>query len=306
MNKIDIKNITDLSNGKLFLNESMKKHTTFGIGGEADCYIMPQTKDELKNILKYSSKNKINIFFMGSGSNLLVSDDGYRGIVISLKKTFKKLKILEDATIIVESGVMLGSMVSKATRKGIKGMESLIGVPGTVGGALYMNAGAYNHEISNYFHSAVFLNQKGSEIKYTKNDIDFGYRYSSFPKNEILTEAIFKYSIGDPDIILKNKKTASQNRRKSQPLKYRSAGSIFKNPSKDYPAGYLIDQSGLKGVSSGNAQISRKHANFIINKGNATANNVIELIKIAKDEVLKKFNIKLELEIKLLGFSDEL
>ena len=135
----------------MLLDEFMSKHTTFGIGGKADCYLMPQNLNELKKVLKYAKKKQIKTSFIGSGSNLLVSDDGYSGMIISLKKTFKKLKILEDATIIAESGVMLGNMVRQATHKGIKGLESLIGVPGTVGGALYMNAGAYNHEISNYF-----------------------------------------------------------------------------------------------------------------------------------------------------------
>ena len=291
--------------GNLLLNESMSKHTTFGIGGKTDCYIMPKTTNQLKKVLKYSTKNKINTFFMGSGSNLLVSDDGYDGIVISLKKTFKKLKILSDATIIAESGVMLGNMVKRATHEGIKGMESLIGVPGTVGGALYMNAGAYKHEISNYFNSAILLDKKGNEKIYKKNDVKFDYRSSSFPKNEILIEAIFKYCKGDPDTISKNKKIASMKRRTSQPLKYRSAGSIFKNPSKDSPAGYLIDQSGLKGLTIGNAQISQKHANFIINKGNATARDVIGLIEVIKKKVFEKFNIILELEIKLLGSFNE-
>ena len=304
MNKIDTKNIAAIVDGNLMLNELMSKHTTFGIGGKVDCYIMPKTLNQLKEVLKYSSKNKINIFFMGSGSNLLVSDNGYDGIIISLKKTFKNLEILDNATIIVESGVMLGNMVKRATNVGIEGMESLVGVPGTVGGALYMNAGAYNHEISNYFNSAILLDKEGIEKTYTKKDVKFGYRYSSFPKDEILIKAIFKYSIGDLDVITKNKKTASIKRKTSQPLKYRSAGSIFKNPNKDSSAGYFIDKSGLKGLSIGDAQISEKHANFIINRGSAKAEDVMRLIKIAKEKVFEKFNLELELEIKLLGAFD--
>ena len=304
MNKIDTKNIAAIVDGNLMLNELMSKHTTFGIGGKVDCYIMPKTLNQLKEVLKYSSKNKINIFFMGSGSNLLVSDNGYDGIIISLKKTFKNLEILDNATIIVESGVMLGNMVKRATNVGIEGMESLVGVPGTVGGALYMNAGAYNHEISNYFNSAILLDKEGIEKTYTKKDVKFGYRYSSFPKDEILIKAIFKYSRGDIDVITKNKKTASIKRKTSQPLKYRSAGSIFKNPNKDSSAGYFIDKSGLKGLSIGDAQISEKHANFIINRGSAKAEDVMRLIKIAKEKVFEKFNLELELEIKLLGAFD--
>ena len=305
MNTIDKNNIIEIVEGNLFLDENMSKHTTFGIGGKVSCYIMPKTIKHLKEVLKYSSENKINISFVGSGSNLLVSDYGYDGIIISLKKTFKNLNILRNGTIIAESGVMLGSMVRKATNKGIKGMESLIGVPGTVGGALYMNAGAYNHEISNYFCSALLLNKKGEEKIYQKKDIKFDYRYSSFPKDEILIEAEFKYPGGDPETILKNKKDASIKRKNSQPLKYRSAGSIFKNPNKKSPAGYLIDKAGLKGTTIGGAQISNKHANFIINLGDATAKDVFELIQISKEAVFEKFNIKLELEIKLIGDFNE-
>ncbi len=304
MNQSDIDNIRSMIQDNLLLDEPMHKHTTFGIGGNASCYIMPKTIHDLKQILKYSSENNINTFFMGSGSNILVSDLGYNGIIISLKRTFKTLNIKEDATITSDSGVMLGSMVKKATAKGIKGMESLVGVPGTVGGALYMNAGAYDHEISNYFESAILLDQSGNEKIYKKNDIKFGYRYSSFPKNEVLIKAIFKYQKGNTNAILEKKKTASLNRKTSQPLKYRSAGSIFKNPSKKSPAGYLIDKSGLKGHVVGGAQISNKHANFIINKGNARAEDVIELIKLAKQTVFEKYNIKLDLEIKLLGEFD--
>ena len=149
MKSLDVKYIKSIVQESLLIDESMTKHTTFGVGGKVSCYFMPKDMMELKKIIKYAYDKKIKTFFAGSGSNLLVSDNGYDGIIISLKKTFKNLEILDNGTITSDSGVMLGSMVKKATKKGIKGMESLIGVPGTVGGALYMNAGAYNHEISN-------------------------------------------------------------------------------------------------------------------------------------------------------------
>ena len=304
MNTVDIKHIKSITNDSLLIDEPMNRHTTFGIGGKAACYLMPKNIKELKKTIKYANEKNINTFFAGSGSNLLVSDEGYDGIIISLKKTFKKLKILVDGTIIAQSGVMLGKMVREATKQKITGLESLIGVPGTVGGALYMNAGAYNHEISNYFHSAILLDKFGFEKKYTKDSVNFAYRSSSLPENEILVEATFKYPKGNLNIIVKEKNEASAKRKSTQPLKYRSAGSIFKNPNNKLPAGYLIDQTGLKGLTIGNAEISKKHANFIINKGNAQSNDIIELIQIIKHEVMKKFNIKLELEIKLLGFKN--
>ena len=261
-----------------------------------------ENRIELSKVLQYANKENIPAFFIGSGSNILVWDEGFDGIIISLRKTFKKLTITPNNQITAESGVMLGTMVKQATRKGFKGMESLVGVPGTVGGALYMNAGAYKDEISNRFHSALLLDKTGFEKTYNRADINFKYRYSSFPKDEILIRAIFHYEKGDVETISKNKKEASNKRKISQPLKYRSAGSIFKNPTKEFPAGYLIDKSGLKGLRIGDAEISEKHANFIINKGNAKSKDIIALINIAKDKVLKKFNIELELEIKLLGF----
>tara|TARA_Y100000814_G_scaffold88607_1_gene59914 strand:- start:6413 stop:7321 length:909 start_codon:yes stop_codon:yes gene_type:complete len=298
----DIEYIKSISKESLLLNESMAKHTTFGVGGVADCYIMPKDISQLKKILKYTYEKDIKTFFMGSGSNLLVSDNGYRGIIISLKKTFKNLEISNNGTINVESGVMLGKMVRQATKEGLQGMESLVGVPGTVGGALYMNAGAYKDEISNYFHSALLLDKSGQEKVYSRNEIKFSYRYSSFPEDEILIKAIFHYKYGDTKTITANKKIASDKRKKTQPLKYRSAGSIFKNPSEEIAAGYLIDQAGLKGMKIGGAEISEKHANFIINKGGAKSKDIISLIEIIKKEVLNKFNIQLKLEIKLLGF----
>jgi UDP-N-acetylmuramate dehydrogenase len=286
-----------------FANEMMKKHSTFGVGGPAKILLLPKKEIEVKSILKYCSKMNIKTCFIGSGSNLLFSDKGFNGLIISLKKAFKGLEVLSDGSIKVGSGVMLVKMVSKAIKNNIKGLESLSGVPGTLGGALYMNAGAYGSEISNFFTSARLLNLNGDEIILTKKDISFSYRKSTFPRNHILVEASFKCEKGNLDNILKNKNKFSQSRRENQPLKYRSAGSIFKNPSQEVAAGYLIDQSGLKGIKKGDAMISDKHANFIVNLGNASSEDIVYLIKLIKKKVVKKFNIDLELEIKLLGFN---
>ena len=289
-----------------YLNEPLKKHSTFGIGGYAKVFLLPNNKQQIKEILRYSKKNNIKIFFIGSGSNLLFSDDGFDGIIISLKKTFKNLEIDESGRIVAGSGVILVKMVTKAINKNIKGLETLSGVPGTLGGALYMNAGAYGSEISNYFISAKFLDMNGDEFIIKNKDVAFSYRKSNFPKDCILTEAEFKCKIGDLGKIKENKNKFSKSRKNSQPLQYRSAGSIFKNPSSDMAAGYLIDQSGLKGTKKGDALISEKHANFIVNLGSASSEDVIYLIKLIKDKVLEKFKITLELEIKLIGFKESL
>ena len=287
---------------KILFNELMSKHNTFGIGGEVNCFIYPKNKNELSKLLKYIQKEKIQLCIIGSGSNILVWDEGFHGIIISLNKTFKKLKITNELKIIAESGVMLGTMVKNAIHNNIIGLESLIGVPGTLGGALIMNAGAYGSEISNYFLEAKTMTLNGEIKKYKKENITFSYRHSNFPKNEILIEATFQCIKGDKQKIQEDRIKASQNRKLNQPLKFRSAGSIFKNPSNKLAAGYLIDQAGLKGKTKGGACISSKHANFIINLGNATAKDVFYLIILAKKTVAKKFNVKLELEIKLIGF----
>ena len=301
MNKYK-ENLNNIVSCKILFDEPLSKYTTFGIGGPADCLIYPNNSDELFIILSYCYKNNVPVVFIGSGSNLLICDQGFNGIVISLRKTFKKLTVENNGVILAQSGVMLGNMVKIAIQNNISGLESLVGVPGTVGGALIMNAGAYGQEISSHFIKAKTITMKGKIKNYLKNDIQFSYRHSTFPVDEILIEAMFKCKRGNQNKINNNKKTASIGRKSTQPLKFRSAGSIFKNPSNEISAGYLIDQAGLKGSNYGGASISKKHANFIINLGNAKASDVLHLIKLAKSKVFKKFNINLELEIKLIGF----
>ncbi len=283
-------------------DEPMANHTTFGIGGPAGCLVYPDNRDELSELLQYANKENIPAFFTGSGSNILVWDKGFDGFVISLRKTFKRLTITDNYQIIAESGVMLGTMVKEAIGLHICGLESLIGVPGTLGGALIMNAGAFGSEISNYFKEAKTMTLEGYMKTYTKNDVNFSYRHSTFPEDEMLIEITFNCHTGFPKKIQEDRRIASQGRKANQPLRNRSAGSIFKNPSDKLAAGYLIDQAGLKGTQRGGACISKKHANFIINLGEATADDVFYLIRLAKKKVAKAFDINLELEIKLVGF----
>ena len=302
MNQKQKKDIRKMLTSVMTFDEPLAKHTTFGIGGPADCMVFPETREELSKLLKYAYQKKISAIFIGSGSNILVWDKGFDGIVISLKKSFKNLTIKQNSQIIVEAGVMLGTMVKQAMAAEIGGLESLIGVPGTVGGALIMNAGAFGSEISKYFEEAKTMTVEGDTKSYKKGEIEFSYRHSTFPKNEILLEATFQCKRGKPAEILKDRKVASDGRKSNQPLKFRSAGSIFKNPSDSLAAGYLIDKTGLKGTERGGAAISEKHANFIVNMGDATAADVLYLIKLAKKYVAKKFHINLELEVKLIGF----
>ena len=286
--------------GKFLENEPMSKHTTYGIGGPVMAYITPKDRLDLSNILKLSSGHEIPVYFVGTGSNLLVADNGIKGIVLTPAKSLKKLEINKDS-VIAESGVMLGRLVKECIKHNLTGLESLIGVPGTLGGALVMNAGAFGGEISNFLKSVDIMKMSGEINTFTNKDIDFSYRFSSFKKDEFILLARFELQAEKPEIINHKKLKASSGRKTNQPLRYRSAGSVFKN-HKDYAAGYLIDNAGLKGTRIGDAEISTHHANFFINHGNATASDISALIRIARKAVLEKFNIKLELEIKTLGF----
>ena len=281
----------------------MSKHTYYGIGGPADAYIMPKDKDDLSKILRFANNNSIPTYFIGSGSNLLISDDGINGLVLNPGKAFRHLQF-NESTVYAESGVMLGRIVRESIKRNLSGLESLIGVPGTLGGALVMNAGAFGGEISNYLQSVNIMNMKGEIISYTPKDLNFAYRFSSFKENEFIISAEFILKEGDPKVIRKKKDNANMGRKTNQPLKFRSAGSVFKNPKK-FAAGYLIDKVGLKGTKIGDAEISKHHANFFVNNGKASSSDILNLIKLAKEKVKKEFNINLELEIKLIGFKEE-
>ena len=283
------------------INEPMSKHTTFGIGGPVDFLILPLDNSQIPDIIKSINLNKINFIFLGSGSNILVSDKGIKGAVISLKKSSKSI-IFEDSTVRVDSGVMLSALVQEIHKKNITGFETLMGVPGTLGGALVMNAGAFGSEISNNLIFVETINILGQKKRYNVDEIDFEYRKSNFPKNEIIINALFNCKKGLKSNINDKRDIASKQRKTTQPLTYRSAGSIFKNP-KENAAGYLIDKAGLKGLQIGGAKISEKHANFIVNLGNAKSTDVLELIDIIKKKIYQMYKIKLELEIKVLGES---
>ena len=297
----NLNKLKSLVKGSFFENEPMSKHTSYGIGGPALAYIIPKDKNDLTVILNHANNYKIPVYFIGSGSNLLVSDDGIKGIVLSPQKSLKKLQI-NDNCILAESGVMLGKLVKESIKRNLTGLESLVGVPGTLGGALIMNAGAFGGEISNYLISVDVMTSKGKLKSYNSNEINFSYRLSSFKPDEFILAAKFELTYEDPIIISDKKKKASSGRKTNQPLRFRSAGSVFKNP-KGYAAGYLIEQVGLKGTRIGDAEISNHHANFFINHGNASAANIKKLIELAKEKVFQEFHIELELEIKMMGFN---
>lgn len=283
------------------INEPLSKHTTYGIGGPAEIMVFPENKTDLIQIIRTARKMNQPVSILGSGSNILISDNGIKGVVISLKNTLKLIEI-ENQKLYAECGSMLGRIVKQAVKHNLIGLENLNGVPGTLGGALVMNAGAWGGEISENLVQVELIDEDGKLRYLQRNEINFSYRQSSFNKKDILLSAEFLLKKADKEIINKNFVEAQTGRKSTQPLNKRSAGSLFKNP-KGHSAGKLIDEAGLKGFSIGQAKISDKHANFFINEGNASSKDMLQLIKKAHQTVKEKFNINLELEVKLMGFN---
>jgi len=289
--------IKKLGKNRVKQNEKLVGHTTFGIGGPADLFYETETIKELVKVIKLCRKDNIPYFIFAGGSNLLVSNDGIRGMVIKVGSENWEVK---SEKVIAEAGAPLTQLVEIATKNSLSGLELAAGIPGTIGGAVWGNAGAAKDWIGNIVEEVEVLTAKNEIRKLSQADCQFSYRTSRFKKNkEIILRVVLRLKKDDSEKIRK-KLDDFLAKRKNQPRK-KSAGSIFKNPP-DKTAGWLIDQCGLKGKRIGNAQISLQHANFIVNLGNATADDVVQLIKLAKKEVKKKFGIKLEEEICLIGF----
>ena len=287
--------------GQVLFDEPLSRYTSYGIGGPAEAFFQPGDREELARILKLASQETIPVTVMGSGNNCLVSDTGVPGIVISLADRLNNFHI-EGGRVTAGAGVALGCLVRQCLQAGLAGVENLVGIPGTIGGALVMNARAFGGEISTCLDRVRTLTGDGKEQVYRREDLQFGYRSSSFRPDEIIMEAEFHFKAGSPETIADLQQRFLNERKARQPLKQRSAGSVFKNPASDVAAGTLIDKAGLKGTRRGDAEISAKHANFIINYGQATAEDIAFLIKLAARTVRQQFGAQLELEIRTLGF----
>lgn len=279
----------------------MSKHTTFKIGGPADLFIIVDTKDSLIRTLDALKKLNIPFRFLGNGSNLLVSDEGVKGAVIKLGEKFKEIRILNEENnnvkIYCGAGVQNSKLCVFAKENGLSGAEFLYGIPGTIGGATYMNAGAYSSEIKDIIVLSESIGQNGETINLSKAQMKFSYRKSIFSKNKsILISAIFELEKGDLDEIALKMEQNIKKRRNSQPLNFPNAGSIFKRPENGF-AGKLIDECGLKGLKVGGAKVSTKHAGFIVNTGGAKCEDVLKLIEIIKKTVLEKTGVFLSLEV---------
>ena len=301
MDKSDIiYNLAKTLGCEVLKNEPMSKHTSFKIGGTADTYIKVDTLSKLSAILKECKQSDIEYILLGNGSNVLVSDDGIRGVVIRLDGDFRQIALVDENTIYCGAGATLAQLCKFALNCGLTGLEFAWGIPGSVGGAVFMNAGAYDGEMKNVVHSVSHVSPDGKIGRIEKDDLDFGYRTSVYRKNNmIITGVTLKLEKGNTDDI-RDKMDDFMNRRTSkQPLEYPSAGSVFKRPEGNF-AGALIQQCGLKGKSVGGAQVSEKHAGFIINKSNATANDVKNLVKEIQNTVAEKTGYNLECELIIL------
>ena len=285
----------------VLVNEPMSNHTSFKIGGNADFIVMPQTKKGLCDTISYLRENGIPMTIIGNGSNLLVSDKGIRGVVVKISQGMGSIEV-DKNIITAQSGVSLTRLAQVACSSGLSGLEFATGIPGTVGGAIVMNAGAYDHEIKEVVTSTSYINKNGNlgELKGIREH-KFGYRTSIFQsENWVILESEFRLKSGDADEIRAEMDSIMRKRKRKQPLEFPSAGSAFKRPKGGFAA-KLIDDAGLKGFQIGGAQVSDKHSGFVINTGNATAKDVCELLKKIRHEVFEKFGIMLEPEVKMVG-----
>lgn len=281
-------------------DEPMNKHTTFKIGGNADTYIKVNTLSKLSAILKECKDSDVDYMLIGNGSNVLVSDDGIRGAVIRLDGEFRQITLIDDTTIFCGAGASLAYLCKFALKCGLTGLEFAWGIPGTVGGAVFMNAGAYDGEMKNVVHSVSHITPDGKIGRTEKEDLQFGYRTSVYRNNNmIITGVTLKLQKGNADDIRNKMDDYLERRSSKQPLEFPSAGSVFKRPEGNY-AGALIEQCGLKGKSHGGAQVSEKHAGFIINKSHASANDVKSLISEVQTIVADKTGYNLECELIIL------
>lgn len=285
---------------EILVAEPMKNHTTFRIGGPADALALPKTPEEVAEVVRFCHEHAQPYYVLGNGSNLLVSDEGYRGLVLQLYRNFNDIQV-NGETITVQSGAMLATVARTAYQTGLTGLEFASGIPGTIGGAVVMNAGAYGGEMKNVLKEVTVLTKEGEVLVIPAKALELGYRTSVIPKNGwIVLGAVLQLKKGDQEQILARMEELKEQRITKQPLDLPSAGSTFKRPE-GYFAGKLIMDAGLRGFTVGGAQVSEKHCGFVVNRGNATAADVWKLICEVKRRVKEMTGVELEPEVKLLG-----
>lgn len=285
---------------RIYTDEPMKKHTTFRVGGNADFFVIPKTVEEVKQTIMLCVEQDMPYYILGNGSNLLVGDKGYRGVVIQIYKEMNNI-FVDGHRMRVQAGALLSKIGSVALEAGLTGFEFAAGIPGTMGGAVVMNAGAYGGEMKDVLEEVTVLTKEGEVLILSKEQLDMGYRTSVVAKKDyIVLKATIALELGDRDAIKARMDELKVQRTTKQPLEFPSAGSTFKRPE-GYFAGKLIQDAGLRGFQVGGAQVSEKHCGFVINKGDATAADIVELMKQVSERVKEKFGVELEPEVKRLG-----
>lgn len=281
-------------------NEPMSAHTTFKVGGCCDIMAFPNSIESVRRLILCANALGLDYYILGNGSNVLFSDNGFRGAIITLGPDFSDITV-EGDIITASAGTALKKVCLKALESGLTGLEFAYGIPGTVGGAIYMNAGAYGGEMKGVVVKVTCVNRRGKIVTHCADELNLAYRSSRFTdSDEVILSADFELQNGDPSLIKARMDELMERRKSRQPLEYPSAGSTFKRPEGTF-AGLVIEQSGLKGYTVGGAQISEKHANFVINKGGATADDIIRLISDVKKTVKEKTGFELECEIRIIG-----
>lgn len=295
--------LTELQNvmggSGIFMEEPMKKHTTFRVGGPADVLVQPD-ETALAAILALCRQYHVSYSFIGNGSNLLVGDKGIRGVVIEMTDPMGNIEV-DGTKITAQAGAMLSKIANTAASNGLGGMEFAAGIPGSVGGAVVMNAGAYGGEMKDIIEKVYVLDENGAQLELDRDALDLGYRHSCIPeKKYIVTKVVLELVPRNEAEIRSEMKELNEKRSEKQPLQYPSAGSTFKRPE-GYFAGKLIMDAGLRGYQVGGAQVSEKHCGFVINKGDATAADICQLMRDVSDKVQAQFGVVLEPEVKMIG-----
>ena len=284
----------------ILYDEPLKKHTTFQVGGNSDCLIFVEKEKELADLCKYLDSENIPRFLIGNGSNLLVSDEGFDGVILETRRLFSDIKV-EGETIIAKAGALMSKIGFVALENELTGFEFAAGIPGTIGGGVVMNAGAYGGELKDVITSVRVLTKEGEFMEIPCEDMGFGYRTSVVRKKDyIVTEVKLKLSKGNKEEIKATMEDLMERRKSKQPLEFPSAGSTFKRPE-GYFAGKLIEDTGLRGYTVGGAMVSEKHCGFVINKGDASASDIDRLIKDVSERVKETFGVTLEPEVIRLG-----
>ena len=290
-----------LGSENVLKEEPMKNHTTFRVGGPADWLVTPTEEEQIRDVVNLLRAEKVPYYVMGNGSNLLVGDKGYRGVIIQLGKNLSQIRMPEEGVLYAQAGALLSKIAAEAFAQSLTGFEFASGIPGTLGGAVMMNAGAYGGEMKHVLKDALALTADGELRVLPVEQMALGYRTSIFAQNgDIVLSAQIRLQPGNPEEIRAYMDELKEKRITKQPLEYPSAGSTFKRPE-GYFAGKLIEDTGLRGFQVGGAQVSEKHCGFVINKGQATAADILSLIEQVSDRVEAKFGVRLEPEVKRIG-----